>query len=155
MSAAALSFLLLAAVPPGADAALRTHVDPRPGTRVAWASADLNGDGRAEAIAYVSGPSICGSGGCTLVVLSPTRNGRWRLAARTTVTRLPVRLLTSRTHGWRDLAVAVGGGGVGPAMAQLRFDGRRYPANPTLAPVTRAVGRTLIAANMTTRPLAR
>ena len=39
------------------------------------ADADLNGDGRSEAFVYVTDLAYCGSGGCTLIVLSPDRRG--------------------------------------------------------------------------------
>lgn len=98
------------------------------------ADADLNGDGRSEIFLYVTDPSYCGSGGCTLVVLSPQGRG-YRVVLRSTVTQLPIWLLATATHGWRDVEVTVAGGGITrPYVAHLRFDGRRYPSNPTVPP---------------------
>src|SRR4051812_24404972 len=75
------------------------------------ADADLNGDDRSEAFVYLTDPSYCGSGGCTLVVL--TSQGRsYRVVLRSTVTQLPIRLLPTSTRGWRDIGVTVGGGGI-------------------------------------------
>lgn len=93
---------------------------------------DLNSDGRAERVIYVTDRRYCGSGGCTLVVL--VRNGAgWRTVSRTTVVRAPIELLPTTRHGWRDLAVTVAGGGItAPRRVRLRFDGRRYPPNPTV-----------------------
>lgn len=110
--------------------------------------ADLNGDGRRESLIYITDPKFCGSGGCTLVILSPV--GRdYRVVMHSTVTQLPVRLLTTSTHGWRDIGVTVHGGGVThPYEARLRFNGRRYPNNPTVSPaipLRQLSGRTLIA----------
>ncbi len=98
-----------------------------------WAEADLNGDGQAEQFIYASDPRWCGSGGCTLFVLTRQPDG-YRTVLRSTVTRLPVRLLPTTSHGWRDLAVGVGGGGDRADAARLSFDGKAYPGNPTLAP---------------------
>jgi hypothetical protein len=115
--------------------------------RYRGARADLNGDGRPELIVYADQPSRCGSGGCDLYVLSP--NGlSFRVVTQISVVHLPVRLLTTSSHGWRDLGVRVAGGGVRKAYeARLRFDGRRYPSNPTIPPAQpsrHAVGRTLL-----------
>lgn len=112
------------------------------------ADADLNGDGRKEVFAYITDPAYCGSGGCTLVVLSPAGHG-YRVVMRSSVTRLPIRLLATSTHGWRDIGVGVSGGGITRSYeARMRFNGRRYPDNPTVAPaipVRRVSGKVLIA----------
>ena len=121
--------------------------------RVAMARADLNGDGRAEAIAYVEGPTVCGSGGCNVAVLTPTARG-WRLIGGISVARRPLRLLDTRTAGWRDLGVTIGGGGGRSGLAQVRFGRGRYRGNPTLAaPVPVGSGRVLIAADAPLAPL--
>jgi hypothetical protein len=101
------------------------------------AQADLNRDGINEIIVYVTSPDYCGSGGCTMLVLE--RAGRsFRTRMKATVTRRPIRLLETRSYGWRDIGVTVGGGGVSLShLAVMRFDGRRYPSNPTLAPAAR------------------
>jgi len=98
------------------------------------ADADLNGDGRSETFIYVTDQSYCGTGGCTLLVLSPQKRS-YRVVLRSTVTQLPIRLLPTSTHGWHDIGVKVAGGGIDPPyVARLRFDGRRYPSNPTIPP---------------------
>jgi hypothetical protein len=83
-----------------------------------------------------------------LVVLSRGRQG-FRVVLRSSVTQLPIRLLPTSTRGWRDVGVTVAGGGIAkPALARLRFNGTRYPGNPTLAPAVppnRSSGRLLIA----------
>jgi putative lipoprotein len=108
---------------------------------------DLNGDGRKEAVVLATDRGHCGSGGCAFYILSQ-RQGRWQVVSRSTVTRTPVRVLASETHGWRDLSVAIGGGGGRSGLVRLRYDGRRYPSNPTvlpIAPPVRATGALLIA----------
>lgn len=122
-----------APAPAGLEAALRAmHADDGDLT-YAFAPIDLNGDGTDEALAYVMGPMVCGSGGCNLYVMAREGEG-WRMAARTTVTRTPIGVLATSTNGWRDLAVSVGGGGAEAGSVRLAFDGRTYAANPTTAP---------------------
>lgn len=99
--------------------------------QIAWA--DLNGDGQAEAIIYVSGPAWCGSGGCQLVVFE-RQGAALRLRGRMSVIRLPIAVLDHRTNGWRDLSAAVGGGGIDHHLVALPFDGERYVDNPTTPP---------------------
>lgn len=117
--------------------------------RYAAALVDLDGDGRDEAVVRVSGARLCGTGGCNTYVLA--RSGRtWREVNRFTITWPPVRVLGTRSNGWRDLSVRVAGGGIIRGYeVRLRFDGRRYPLNPTAAPaepLPRGVaGRVLIA----------
>ena len=106
---------------------------------------DLNRDDRPETIAYAADPAQCGTGGCTLFVLDGATG---RVVMRATVARPPVQVLATRSHGWRDLSVAVSGGGAAPHRARLSFDGRRYPSNASLGPVTTAQGRTVIAADV-------
>jgi hypothetical protein len=112
-------------------------------TRAAIAFHDLNGDGLKDALAYVSGPSWCGSGGCKLYVLQ--NQGRtYRVVARTTVTRPPIRVLSARTKGWQDIGVSVAGGGVATHNAVLRFTGQSYPGNPSTQPALAGHDGTLL-----------
>ncbi len=107
---------------------------------------DLDGDGRDEAIVHVISRDLCGSGGCTTLVL--TRDGpSWRKVARVTVSRTPVAVLDTATNGWRDITVRIGGGGLAPGTAALRFNGEAYPSNPTVPPaeMTDANGTVLLA----------
>jgi hypothetical protein len=161
---AALSATAVAAPPPGRlEAELKSWVQARIGragaseARFAPALVDLNGDSAPEALVYVSGRDWCGSGGCNLYILS-RNSGRWRLINSVTITNPPIRLLKTRRRGWNDIAVRVQGGGVGPPFeAVLRFDGARYPGNPTVAPAVRArqgsPGRVLIGSDADAKPL--
>jgi hypothetical protein len=117
-----------------------------PDTAYVRAFADLNGDGRDEALVSFHSGLFCGSGGCALYVYTPA-GASWREVAELTIVNAPVRLLDSRTRGWRDLAVHVRGGGMEiPHEARMRFDGRTYGSNPSLAPRLRGrvPGRVLI-----------
>jgi hypothetical protein len=126
-----------------------TFADARaewPDTAYTAAFADLNGDGRDEALVSLQSGLFCGSGGCALYILTPA-GGSWRQVAELTIVNAPVRLLSTRNRGWRDLAVLVRGGGIDiPREARIRFDGRTYASNPSLAPRLRrgTPGRVLI-----------
>lgn len=98
---------------------------------LAWS--DLNGDGRPEALAYISGRGWCGTGGCDMYILE-VGPSRIRRLASTTITRPPISVLETPTHGYRDVAVRVCGGGIIRCYrARLQFDGRTYTSNPSMA----------------------
>jgi membrane-bound inhibitor of C-type lysozyme len=107
----------------GAPAASMRYLD---------ASFDLNGDGRPEVIVHVVGTTACGTGGCATLVFTPRGNG-YRLVAAILVSRPPIRVARASTNGWRNLVVHSGGGGVNSGDMELAFDGKRYPANPSVA----------------------
>jgi hypothetical protein len=112
-------------------------VDDNKQTRYLAAFTDLNGDGKPEAIVYLISPQWCGSGGCSMFVLE--QNGtHWKAITRTTVTQLPIHVLGRRSHGWHSLGVWVQGGGMPRGYeAELQFNGRSYPTNPTVLPARR------------------
>jgi hypothetical protein len=114
---------------------------------------DLNGDGRPEAIVYLTGGGWCGSGGCTTLILTRTASS-FAVVTKIPITRLPLRVLTTSSHGWLDITVRVRGGGVTKEYeADLRFDGKTYPSNPSMPPALRLKasipGRVAIAASQT------
>ncbi|HEV7660849.1 MAG TPA: hypothetical protein VGO55_13505 [Allosphingosinicella sp.] len=152
--AASLLLPAAATAQPARDQALRNFLrtsfaDARaewPDTSYLAAFADLNGDGRDEALVSLQSGMFCGSGGCALYVYTPA-GASWRQVAELTIVNAPVRLLNTRSRGWRDLAVTVRGGGIHiPREARMRFDGRTYASNPSLAPRLRrgTPGRVLI-----------
>jgi hypothetical protein len=111
-------------------------------TRYSSATVDLGGDRVRETVVDVSGQDWCGTGGCHLLVLK-SNGSSYEIVGRTAATRLPIRLLESKTNGWRDIGVWVQGGGIRPGYeAQLSFDGTSYPRNPTIPPAKRIPGRT-------------
>ena len=131
-----------------------------PDTRYALAWADLNGDGREEAVVRLMSGGYCGSGGCRMYVLSP-RGRRWSMVGRMTVTNPPIRVLDSRSHGWRDLGVhqsyCCEGDRFIAYEALVPFGGRTYASNPSTPPSRRlrrpVPGRLLIPENDRGRPL--
>lgn len=102
-------------------------------TRYSAAFVDLAGHGKQEVIVYVSGEMWCGSGGCHTLILAP-KGSSYRVVTETTITWLPVRVLKSTSHGWRNIGVHVAGGGVDGHEAELRFDGTTYSSSPTVPP---------------------
>ena len=140
-----------AAMTPGVMAFVKDHHL----TRYSVALVDLDGDKRPEALIYAMSTITgglqsdeCGSGGCDLYVLSLTAAG-YRQISDISITRPPIRVLPSITHGWHDLGIIVAGGGViNGYEARLRFDGQSYPTNPTVPPAVRLktkIGRVVIA----------
>jgi hypothetical protein len=126
-----------------------------PETGYAAGLADLNGDGREEALVSLHSGLFCGSGGCALYIYTP-QGASWRQVAELTIVNAPVRLLNTRSRGWRDLAVHVRGGGMEiPHEARIRFDGTTYASNPSLAPRLRGhpSGRVLIGDDTPSRRL--
>lgn len=156
--AAAIAFLAApAAAQPNRDSELHAFLQERfaedrtdaPDTRYAHGWADLNGDGRPEALVYIMSTTFCGTGGCDLYIYAP-RQRSFQQLARMSVTNPPIRVLNSNTGGWRDIAVFVAGGGTRARTVLLRQRGGTYPGNPTTAGVAlRRVppGRVVIGAN--------
>ncbi len=129
------------ALPPSVLSVVRDgYVSEFAETRYFDASADLNGDGRAELIVYVVGPMACGTGGCPTLVFTPGDGMGYRLVTTISITRTPVRMSAQTTNGWRNLIVHVAGGGATPHDAELEFDGRTYPTNPSVPPARPAPG---------------
>lgn len=87
-------------------------------------TADLNGDGKPEKLVYLQSPYFCGSGGCTFLLLSPENE----LVTKFTVTDAPFYVLKEKQNGWSNLAVNSGG-----KIRVLKFDGKKYPSNPSVA----------------------
>jgi len=152
----------LHAQPSADDRSLHTYLQARfhedretwPDTRYVAAWADLDGDRRPEALVYLISGDFCGSGGCNLMIF--TLEGRsWRQVADMTVTNPPIRLLATSSHGWRDLAVTVAGGGARAHEALIAFNGRSYPRNPSMGRTLRrgVPGRVLISDGDQGRPL--
>jgi len=69
-----------------------------------------------------------------MLVLAPEA-ASYRLVTKITITNPPIRVLNSSSNGWRNLAVWAQGGGLQPGYeAELRFDGKAYPTNPSVPP---------------------
>lgn len=94
---------------------------------------DLNGDGTEEAVAYVIDRNFCGSGGCSLYVLTQ-QGGAWTISDEIGPAQLPIWQLDPGADGWAALGVSIRGGGAKPAMMSVPHDSNGYADNPTVAP---------------------
>jgi hypothetical protein len=110
-------------------------------------------DGGEQYIVYWSGTGICGTGGCDMSVIE-RRGHTFHTVTETTVTRLPVRVLDSQTNGWQDIGVLVTWGEVRGYEARLRFNGKKYPSNPSSQPDSHhATGKTVLSESTPAVPL--
>lgn len=112
-------------------------------TRYAKAFVDLNGDGREEAIVFLMGRWWCGSGGCPTLVLTP-QLASWKVVARILTTSPPIRVLRTRSKGWRSITVWTHDPEAPPYEAELQFDGETYPLSPTTPVGKNARGRVIV-----------
>jgi hypothetical protein len=92
---------------------------------------DLNNDGSDDALVLLTGPDWCGSGGCTMLVFKGLKD-EFKLVSSTSVTLEPIRVIEqTSSNGWASLIVHSRSHG----EALLRFNGKKYPANPSTAPL--------------------
>ena len=104
-------------------------------------SFDLNGDGTPEVIVHAVGPDVCGTGGCETHIFAKL-GARYKLISTIGLSRPLVIAARARSHGWRNLIVFVAGGGNLPGYyAELQFNGKTYPDNPTIKPAKWILGK--------------
>lgn len=94
-----------------------------------------------------------------MLVLAP-EGASYRVITETTVTRLPIRVLSTKSNGWHDITVTVAGGGILIGYeAELSFDGKTYPSNPSVPPARplevagKAEGKTVLFVKSKDKPL--
>ena len=124
------------------------QIDPNidPTTMFSFAFVDLNGDGKDEAIVYLTGRSWCGTGGCNTYVLT-TDGESYRFVARVPATRTPIRALDKMSHGWHSISTVVREDATHMYEGELRFNGQKYPLGER-PPAGRLPGRIVISGNM-------
>jgi len=77
-----------------------------------------------------------------MLILAPEGASSFKVVTKTTITRLPIRVLATKSNGWHDISVVAAGGGVQPGYdAILSFDGKTYPSNPSTSPAGRLEGK--------------
>lgn len=86
---------------------------------------DLNNDGKQEILVGLTGSFFCGSGGCTVYLL--THQGD--VITKFTVVEYPVYVDTSINLGWKNLVMYSGG-----AHRIVKWNGKSYPSNPSTLP---------------------
>jgi hypothetical protein len=95
---------------------------------------DLSGHGSNEVLVYLPDSKLCGTGGCSALVLQKDGD-KYRIVSDMTVTQTPIVVAPTATRGWNDLIEYTNG--VDPLQVQYRsvqFDGKAYPENPTVQP---------------------
>jgi len=92
---------------------------------------DLNGDSTLDAVAILTGSYWCGTGGCTMLVFQG-EDKHFMFVSSSTLVRPPVTVSETKTNGWRDLVLTVSGGGMPAKTVALKFDGKKYPLNPSV-----------------------
>jgi hypothetical protein len=109
----------------------------RTATRYFAASVHLTDDRGGQVIVYFTDRHSCGTGGCTTLILAP-QGSSYRVVTSITIGWPPIRVLRTTSHGWHDLAMWVEGGGIQPGYeAELSFNGKTYPSNPSVPPARR------------------
>lgn len=129
---AGLSSAVMAQAPPELSRAVQFYGHEHGGAdspAFRWALADLNDDGRDDAIVLLSGPRYCGADGCTMLVFRGTDQG-FTLVSATAIVMAPIRVSANSVDGWRSLIVYSKGKG----EVVLKFSGTHYAANPSMQP---------------------
>jgi hypothetical protein len=108
-------------------------------SRFTYWSLDLGPAKEPEILVLVWGGSWCGAtGNCTGLILQRASCG-FSLVADTTL-RFPVRILPTRSHGWKDLSVSRHQNAQLNPDVVLSFDGTTYPSDGPYAGSARELG---------------
>lgn len=109
-----------------------------------------------EILVYLNDPSDCGTGGCTLLALTPSVERGYNVVGDIRTVRAPIRVLKTKTHGLFDLVGFVAGGGIIPGYnAKLTYDGKSYPPGGSSGaeiPPGGSLGTVVISAAMAAHP---
>ncbi len=110
---------------------------------------DLNGDGKEEVFTVLYGMYVSGSGGGSGLLF----DNNYNLVSTFTLVRTPIIISNNKTNGWNDILMYVSGGGIESFYAQMKFDGKTYPSNPSVQPEvkpgTKVEGKAIIANEIT------
>lgn len=94
---------------------------------------DLNDDAIDDAVVLINDYRYCGSGGCSFLVFRGASGGFTHVSS-STITNEPILLLAEKKKGWHTLSVFVSGGGGESGQVLMRFNGKKYPGNPSMQP---------------------
>lgn len=91
-------------------------------------SIDLNGDGKEEQIVVLSGPTVSGTGGDSMLILEEgAKPDSYKVMQRFTLMRLPIVIGKLKPNQeYADIYVHVSGGGAKPADVCLKYVNGRY-----------------------------
>ncbi|MBU5636275.1 hypothetical protein KOM00_05965 [Geomonas sp. Red69] len=118
---------------PALEKAIKAWTEESTAPTFKHAFADLNDDGIDDAVVLITDNQYCGSGGCSFVIFQGVAGG-FKLVSSSTITREPILLLTEKKKGWHTLSVFVAGGGAKAGQVMIRFNGKKYPGNPSMQP---------------------
>jgi hypothetical protein len=118
---------------PALDSAIKVWANETTVPSYKYALVDLNDDGVGDAVVLITDHQYCGSGGCSLVIFQGVAGG-FKLVSSSTITREPILLLPEKRYGWHTLSVLIAGGGGEPGQVIMRFNGIKYPFNPSMQP---------------------
>lgn len=107
---------------------LRSEYEEFSETRYQLKWFDLNGDGNKEAIVYVAGPYVCGTGGCDTLIYS-TEGSILKVVSRISITRSLIIISKNTTNKWHNLIIYRSGGGGPHGFVELAYDGTAYPGS--------------------------
>ena len=100
---------------------------------------ELASDGTNQAVVYLTGSGWCGTGGCMTLILTP--NGpSYTVIGKIPATRLPIRVLTNKSHGWHDLSAWEKWDDLPGYDASIQFEGRCYTKTTLGLPSRRLAG---------------
>jgi hypothetical protein len=132
-------FILVSATPalagnvPALEKAIKEWAKESTAPTYKHAFADLNDDGVDDAVVLITDNQYCGSGGCSFVIFKGVSGG-FKVVSSSTITREPILLLPEKKKGWHTLSLYVAGGGAKSGQVMMRFNGKRYPGNPSTRP---------------------
>lgn len=84
---------------------------------------DLNEDAKKEIFVYLNSPYFCGTGGCTILLLSP----ELKPITKFTVTRPPFFIEPTVKNGWKIISLKSEN-----EWKELDFKNGSYPSNPSI-----------------------
>lgn len=90
-----------------------------------WGEKDLNQDGQPDYLVIMKGMYFCGSGGCTAYLINKAQG----IVQRFTLMSEPVYVTQARSQGWQNMVVYSNN-----AWRELKFNGKKYQSNPSMAP---------------------
>jgi len=93
--------------------------------KFSYSTADINGDGKKEIFVGMKGGYFCGSGGCTVYLLS----AEGEKITRFTIVDGPIAVSADKSNGWSDLIIPSKG-----VNYLVKFNGKTYPSNPSVQP---------------------
>ncbi len=93
---------------------------------------NLNNDEFADALVLLGGKEFAGSGGSTVLIFKGEEGDKFSLINKVNLARTPIVVTNDMSNGYRDLIFVVYGGGAKTSYNIMKFDGLKYPLNPSI-----------------------